>query len=563
MFNSKKGCLIKFTNTTNGLFEIITPVMDGDELFDANLLEQTITNLISQGKRNFALDLSNIEYIYSDSINKFINLNHKVLNIYGRLSLLSPQEEVAQILQRAGIQNFITIHDSQESLMQASQEMIQQTTTINVADVQNQQAPQPPKSEFDDLRSEIGNAMDIDAPATEPETSTLQINPQQTQQNDSAFVQQQPVVAPQYEQPAPQMPQMETTSVPVQPATQPVAEQISPEQPQADFAQNTHSDEIPEFGNDVADQYADRFEEEESKKSSGLPVGVLILLIVSVFAVLAVGAFLIMGKSKSKTAVMSTTPVKKVVEKKTDLPELKEVPDMDDPALAPKKAPVKKTSVASTTKRTPTRKRVVKKKSYTKTKKPTTKSTKKVAKTNTATKGGIVITSSPSGAKVLYNNKVLGVTPYTWSGSLPYGMIALTVVKDGYKEKRMNFEYTGDATKKNFVLTAKPKASKSVASKPAATKPVATSTPKTVKSTPTPVAKPATPAGKPGTIFISSLPPMADVYMDGVKIGKTNIAELKVVAGAHEMKFVKGAKTLTKKMSFTPGLNKSQLIRLK
>jgi hypothetical protein len=56
---------------------------------------------------------------------------------------------------------------------------------------------------------------------------------------------------------------------------------------------------------------------------------------------------------------------------------------------------------------------------------------------------------------------------------------------------------------------------------------------------------------------------MADVFMDGKKIGKTNIAELKVTAGTHVMLFVKGKKRLEKKMSFTSGKNPSQLIRLK
>ena len=545
MFNSKKECFINFTTTTNGLFEIITPVMDGDELFDANLLEQTINTLISQGKRNFALDLSNIEYIYSDSINKFINLNHKVLNIYGRLSLLSPQEEVAQILQRAGIQNFITIHDSKESLMKASQEMIQQTTTINVAEMQNQQPQQQPavqQSEFDELRSEIGNAMDIEAPATEPETGAYQVD---APVQDSAFGQQQPAV-----QPAPQLQQQQP--VPTQPE-----QSFEPQQAeqQTNFAPDTSEDY-----SDPTEQYAERFEEEGEKKSGGMPVAVILLLVVSLLAVVSIVGFIFMGQSKSKSVVKSTPTMEKIVKKDSDLPEIKDVPDMDDPVLSPEKKIAKPTkSVTSTNKKPPTRKSVSSKKS---SRKPLAKksSSKKrsVAKTTTAKKGGIVITSSPAGAKVMYNKKVLGITPYTWKGSLPYGMIAITVVKDGYKDKKMNFEYTGVATKKNFVLAAKPKVKK-----PA---------PAPVKTTPAPVAKPATPApapvsatpkGKPGTIFISSLPPMADVYMDGVKIGKTNIAELKIIAGAHEMKFVKGAKQLVKKMSFTPGLNKSQLIRLK
>ncbi|MFW6209856.1 MAG: PEGA domain-containing protein, partial [Spirochaetota bacterium] len=70
------------------------------------------------------------------------------------------------------------------------------------------------------------------------------------------------------------------------------------------------------------------------------------------------------------------------------------------------------------------------------------------------------------------------------------------------------------------------------------------------------------PAGEPGSIFIASIPPVADVYMDGKMIGKTNIAELKVVSGKHTMKFVKGAKEVTREMTFQPGKNPSQMIRI-
>jgi hypothetical protein len=107
-------------------------------------------------------------------------------------------------------------------------------------------------------------------------------------------------------------------------------------------------------------------------------------------------------------------------------------------------------------------------------------------------------------------------------------------------------------------VTTKPKPTTTT---PSVTKPITTPPVTTPKPTTT---TPSTPTGgPPGTIFISSLPPMADVYMDGRKIGKTNIAELKITAGKHTMKFVKGDKELTKTMTFTDGKNPSQLIRLK
>ena len=74
---------------------------------------------------------------------------------------------------------------------------------------------------------------------------------------------------------------------------------------------------------------------------------------------------------------------------------------------------------------------------------------------------------------------------------------------------------------------------------------------------------PSTDSSNEGTIFIATLPVMAEVFMDGKKIGIANMADLKITAGTHVMLFVKGTKKLEKKMSFTPGKHPPQLIRLK
>jgi hypothetical protein len=50
--------------------------------------------------------------------------------------------------------------------------------------------------------------------------------------------------------------------------------------------------------------------------------------------------------------------------------------------------------------------------------------------------------------------------------------------------------------------------------------------------------------------------------MDGKLIGKTNVSEMKVTSGTHTMKFVKSGKEIVKKMTFKPGKNPSQMIRI-
>ena len=67
---------------------------------------------------------------------------------------------------------------------------------------------------------------------------------------------------------------------------------------------------------------------------------------------------------------------------------------------------------------------------------------------------------------------------------------------------------------------------------------------------------------KPATVFISSVPPVATVYMDGQLIGKTSTGYLKVTSGKHTMQFVKGDKTCTQEMTFTEGQNPAMFVKL-
>lgn len=70
-----------------------------------------------------------------------------------------------------------------------------------------------------------------------------------------------------------------------------------------------------------------------------------------------------------------------------------------------------------------------------------------------------------------------------------------------------------------------------------------------------------TEGGEPATIFFASVPPLADVYLDGKYIGSTN-KELNVLSGTHSMLFAKGDKSIKVQMTFTPGENKSRMVNI-
>jgi hypothetical protein len=67
---------------------------------------------------------------------------------------------------------------------------------------------------------------------------------------------------------------------------------------------------------------------------------------------------------------------------------------------------------------------------------------------------------------------------------------------------------------------------------------------------------------KEATVFISSVPPVASIYMDGRLVGKTNTGYAKVTSGKHTMQFVKGDSTCTREMTFAEGKNPAIVVKL-
>jgi pyruvate/2-oxoglutarate dehydrogenase complex dihydrolipoamide acyltransferase (E2) component len=171
------------------------------------------------------------------------------------------------------------------------------------------------------------------------------------------------------------------------------------------------------------------------------------------------------------------------------------------------------------------------------------------------------------------DGKILGTTPYKWVDP-PQGGVVITVSKQGYSDAVKTVDYSGGNKVESVTLVKEAPAPKS---EPAASPPPPEPAPAAQPPAPAPAPEPApdvsspppasTPSGGAGgesaTIFISSMPPVADVYMDGKLIGKTNISKLNVSAGTHSMRFVKGTVEVTEDMTFKAGDNPSHFLILK
>jgi hypothetical protein len=570
-------------------------------------------------------------------------LNRRILDVSGRLSLLSPQPEVLQILKRAGIHNILRIFETETELMKTSEDIILQTSSIKVGDIQNI-AEAVPESEFDQLRSEIGSVFSAqetshqeeavqkpqafrpappsqEEPAQEsqfmappqekfarpsmpqfapPKPQTGFGAPPQFQSHQFAPPPQKPPVPPKPQspvfEPAQKSPQRSFT--PPEPSREPDFSTMRPEtqrfatapvppskpvQPKPEPFISDEKDfdefEIPskkkprkviEEDFDTSDDFDD-----ENKKKSPLP---MLILVVLVLAIGGAGVFFGYSKLSKKPQTPVTAPEKVEPVTPPPAPAVSEVTPPSESVAEEKKseeppAPEPVKAPPAEEKKPAPRRAVAKSRP-----RPAPAAPKPAASTPTVNQ--IAITSNPTGASVKINGQSLGTTPFTWTKPV-FGQINISLSKAGYLESTKTIEFTGGSVKESFTL-------KKEASVPPPPAPVVKAEPKKVAPPPPPPPAPeeddfslpdpepaappktpvpaaaAAPSGGGGnaSIFIASIPPVADVYLDGKLVGKTNVAEISLPAGTHTLRFVKGAKEMTKSVTLKAGKNPSQMVRL-
>jgi Anti-anti-sigma regulatory factor (antagonist of anti-sigma factor) len=588
--HQEEGVIIKFRARVSGIFEIIQPALEKGEVFDSNLLKDTLNSYIAEGKRNFAIDLSPLDYIYSDAINVILALNRRILDVSGRLSLLSPNPEVRSILERTGLHNILKIYETETDLLRSSEDIILQTTRFNLSDLKSYQqpSPTPPKSEFDEFKSEISTAM---APG-QPADNAGPYGALDTEIPDDSFVKQTPhyeePFAPPPRQPVQQFQAQEQDFGPVSPprrkqprqAPQPASE-MAPETPQQHRHEREAAPELPEVktGRKTVDRDFDRFAredrdgeyEDEKPKRSLMPVLIGIVILVLVGA--GIVGYLSFIKKPEKQVTLQTPA--------TPAPAPQTMPELSQPAQPPATAvaPAPETAVqppaakAAAPVERPVEKPASVKQASSRSASSKTSEFARKSTSKSAASGRLTIVSKPSGASIIADGKILGSTPYKWVDA-PQGAIVITLSKQGYVDAIKTIDYAGGNKIESTVLvkeTAVPRSEPVVQQPPAepapapvpAAPPAAEPAPEV--SAPPPPAPSAAPtsSGESATIFISSMPPVADVYMDGKLIGKTNISKLNVSPGTHSMKFVKGTIEVTEDMTFKPGDNPSHFLILK
>jgi anti-anti-sigma factor len=542
------------------MFEIVEPLLEGDEVFDSSMLKQMIESMISSGKRNVCVDLSQLDYLYSDTINALIVLNRRMLDVMGRLSLLAPQPQVLEILNKSGVHNILKIFIDEAELIRTSEELMGMGAVPGTA----QRSGSGPQSEFDDLRNEIGSVFDAtssvasmpSAPPQPPMPEYAQPSfqaPQPPAQppfpSRQAYV---PPAPPRFAPPPPpgQAPRYAPPPLrPFESVPKPMARAYAPPPPPKPAPLSTGGETrrmppvfeappsprqpvVPAVEEDLdrfeatlekkapapvavksrRDRFDDDFDEVPKKKSF-----LAVFMTIVVLLVLAGGGYFGYTTFSQKTVKpASAAPASaSAVNQEASIPQL------------PVDSAVEQT----------------------KTTEPVTEEVKQ---------------EEPVVKKAEPAKPVVAPKPKPRPRPQP---------KPQYEEPKPEPRQAVIEPKPKPVEEPKIVAEPPVERTPSSRievfddeppPPVRTPTVERKEPTPPVEATPEPPAagGEAASVFIASIPPVADIYMDGTLIGKTNISELKVTAGTHSLRFVKGDKEVTKQQTFQPGKNPSMMVRI-
>lgn len=491
--------------------------------------------MVRAGSQYIAIDLSPFDYIYSDSINRFINLNRVILDINGRIVIVAPHQKVFELLERAGMLNFIKVVRSIDDLI-----IISKMIANNPAFTPQKTEETPPEdlSEFDSFKGALEDAMCINSPEGQTTKTAVDFQDQH---------------------------RATTPDTPLSPTNFQAEENIqeySSETSIFEADKNTSLDLDSAFTSEDTPLTTPSLQEEhhsdeihnEKKATPIIPIIAIFLTVILIGAIL----FFVLGQSsqnKEGNTTLEKTPQVSVAEILSDT-----VSEKNDTTLqvkdtvntVPSDVPAKTEVVQTPQKQVPSKK-VTK---SPKRKKITTKAPVKTSQ--------ILITSTPSSATVEINGKVFGLTPYTMM-SPPYGDILVRISKQGYEETQQRIVYEGGQRTVSLILPVQKQVVVPVKKQPVQKQVVAPVKKQVVEPVKKqPVKKQVVaPVAQVATIFFNSLPPMAEIYENNVLVGKTNVAPIKTTPGSHTYTFVKGAQKASITVQLRNGRNSAPMIRLK
>jgi anti-anti-sigma regulatory factor len=559
-------------------------------LLDAVALEAKASEISKSGAKYISIDLSSLDYIYSDSINKFIGINRSFISIFGRLALVAPHQKVFEILCRAGADKQMKIVRSFEELQTLSDIL-----AGNPADVETPKFVQEkPKSvdDFSDLKQILSDTLKIDDDLSAqndilPRFSENPVNPKEKLDEDfnENKITAEPKL-PEFEQISVETPKkQETGFVPSEDIVFDVT--IHAPEKQMSSASDALSDTVAEkpkkfitVGQNPPPDLDLYYYEEPSdeakeilyrrnrkrRRKNKLPklIFFFILIVSAAFAALVFTEQI----SIEEVISMFVEQSQEEVEPEIIEPEFKEEPRFESPAQPEPPMPVETKRVSTPAQKSSQKQAANTQKSTSNSQKTQNKPAQATNKpAQTAVSDLIEIYTFPAGASVFVNGANYGKTPANIQ-NLPYGNVSIRVESPDFEPYVWNIKYDGGNTKLTKNLDKKIEvrgqsvqpARQSAA--PQTKQQAQTQTQPSVQKQQTQPEQVAEVKPVEAIISFSSSPPGAEIFENGVFVGKANGTPFKTTTGEHTYEFRKDDRSGTWTGRLRDGKNQSQLVRL-
>ena len=140
-------------NTKNiGPFLVLPAPLNPIGAFDAETFKASFRSLVDSNAdiQFVAVDLSGLDFVYSDAYNAFMQFHQELSNKGGLFAVLADKESLANSLKKVGLERFIRIFSSEEdmaSYVPVNASQISMTPPKNETDLKSPNIPAAPKTD--------------------------------------------------------------------------------------------------------------------------------------------------------------------------------------------------------------------------------------------------------------------------------------------------------------------------------------------------------------------------------------------------------------------------------
>ena len=175
-----------------GSFLVLPAPLNPIGAFDAEAFKASFRSLVDANAEALyiAVDLSGLDFVYSDAYNAFMQCHQELSNKNGLFAVLADMDSLASSLRKVGLERFIRIFSKEEDMaayVPVNASKISKTPPKNETDLKSPNIPAAPKTEAAAPEAPVTETAPATpaAPEKKPEFQGLDKNPLEDESSSS------------------------------------------------------------------------------------------------------------------------------------------------------------------------------------------------------------------------------------------------------------------------------------------------------------------------------------------------------------------------------------------